>query len=306
MRNVINYYYNFDIYNLRKIKDNYFLNFKNNLYLFWKVDYKIDISYVQELLKSIQFIPEFHTIILNRDNQILTFDGNDYYVLLKINIKYNKIVSIDDLLKLNSVNVLSKQIGKFSKFNWIELWSKKIDYLEYYMDTKDNIDDNIKSIFNYFIGLGENAINYIKKTFEDERATESDNLTLCHNRITTNYTLYDLYNPLNIIVDHISRDVAEYLKSLFYTRKYNLHKIEYIIKKANLSNFGSRLLLGRIIFPTFFFDLLDDYEINNFSSDEIIDVYNRTSEYEKFIFMVYSTITNNKKNAIPNVYWLNK
>lgn len=306
MRNVINYYYNFDIYNLRKIKDNYFLNFKNNLYLFWKVDYKIDISYVQELLKSIQFIPEFHTIILNRDNQILTFDGNDYYVLLKINIKYNKIVSIDDLLKLNSVNVLSKQIGKFSKFNWIELWSKKIDYLEYYMDTKDNIDDNIKSIFNYFIGLGENAINYIKKTFEDERATESDNLTLCHNRITINYTLYDLYNPLNIIVDHISRDVAEYLKSLFYTRKYNLHKIEYIIKKANLSNFGSRLLLGRIIFPTFFFDLLDDYEINNFSSDEIIDVYNRTSEYEKFIFMVYSTITNNKKNAIPNVYWLNK
>lgn len=306
MRNVINYYYNFDIYNLRKIKDNYFLNFKNNLYLFWKVDYKIDISYVQDLLKSIQFIPEFHTIILNRDNQILTFDGNDYYVLLKINIKYNKIVSIDDLLKLNSVNVLSKQIGKFSKFNWIELWSKKIDYLEYYMDTKDNIDDNIKSIFNYFIGLGENAINYIKKTFEDERATESDNLTLCHNRITTNYTLYDLYNPLNIIVDHISRDVAEYLKSLFYTRKYNLHKIESIIKKANLSNFGSRLLLGRIIFPTFFFDLLDDYEINNFSSDEIIDVYNRTSEYEKFIFMVYSTITNNKKNAIPNVYWLNK
>ncbi|MGN1000698.1 MAG: hypothetical protein ACI4OG_02040 [Bacilli bacterium] len=306
MRNVINYYYNFDIYNLRKIKDNYFLNFKNNLYLFWKVDYKIDISYVQELLKSIQFIPEFHTIILNRDNQILTFDGNDYYVLLKINIKYNKIVSIDDLLKLNSVNVLSKQIGKFSKFNWIELWSKKIDYLEYYMDTKDNIDDNIKSIFNYFIGLGENAINYIKKTFEDERATESDSLTLCHNRITINYTLYDLYNPLNIIVDHMSRDVAEYLKSLFYTRKYNLHKIEYIIKKANLSNFGSRLLLGRIIFPTFFFDLLDDYEINNFSSDEIIDVYNRTSEYEKFIFMVYSTITNNKKNAIPNVYWLNK
>ena len=306
MRNVINYYYNFDIYNLRKIKDNYFLNFKNNLYLFWKVDYKIDISYVQDLLKSIQFIPEFHTIILNRDNQILTFDGNDYYVLLKINIKYNKIVSIDDLLKLNSVNVLSKQIGKFSKFNWIELWSKKIDYLEYYMDTKDNIDDNIKSIFNYFIGLGENAINYIKKTFEDERATESDNLTLCHNRITTNYTLYDLYNPLNIIVDHISRDVAEYLKSLFYTRKYNLHKIEYIIKKANLSNFGSRLLLGRIIFPTFFFDLLDDYEINNFSSDEIIDVYNRTSEYEKFIFMVYTTITDNKKNAIPNVYWLNK
>ena len=174
------------------------------------------------------------------------------------------------------------------------------------MDTKDNIDDNIKSIFNYFIGLGENAINYIKKTFEDERATESDNLTLCHNRITTNYTLYDLYNPLNIIVDHMSRDVAEYLKSLFYTRKYNIHKIEYIIKKANLSNFGSRLLLGRIIFPTFFFDLLDDCEINNFSSDEIIDVYNRTSEYEKFIFMVYSTITNNKKNAIPNVYWLNK
>lgn len=306
MRNVINYYYNFDIYNLRKIKDNYFLNFKNNLYLFWKVDYKIDISYVQDLLKSIQFIPEFHTIILNRDNQILTFDGNDYYVLLKINIKYNKIVSIDDLLKLNSVNVLSKQIGKFSKFNWIELWSKKIDYLEYYMDTKDNIDDNIKSIFNYFIGLGENAINYIKKTFEDERATESDSLTLCHNRITINYTLYDLYNPLNIIVDHMSRDVAEYLKSLFYTRKYNIHKIEYIIKKANLSNFGSRLLLGRIIFPTFFFDLLDDCEINNFSSDEIIDVYNRTSEYEKFIFMVYTTITDNKKNAIPNVYWLNK
>ena len=45
MKNVINYYYNFDIINLRKYNNNFIFEFNNKTYLFYYVEEDTDINY---------------------------------------------------------------------------------------------------------------------------------------------------------------------------------------------------------------------------------------------------------------------
>lgn len=303
MKNIINYYYNFDITELRNINNDYV--FKNNgkSYLFCRIDDEFNYRDFELLLSEINKFKVFHTVVANRNNMLYTFDGINRYIMFKLNFVGNRYISIDDVVVLQQIIVTSTKLN--TNFDWLNLWKHKVDYLEYYMNTKDNINDEIKCIFYYFIGISENSIKYIEHILE-LRKNSIDKLSICHKRLNTKYTLYDFYNPINIVIDHASRDIAEYLKSMFINKDYNSKKIIDLISKINLSNFGYDLLLGRIAFPTFFFDLIDRQETLQFSESEILGIYDRASEYEQFIFMVFNIIKNTKKINIPSIGWLAK
>ena len=80
----------------------------------------------------------------------------------------------------------------------------------------------------------------------------------------------------------------------------------HFIYKLNLSEFGYKLLYGRVAFPTFFFDLIDRYEEIKFDEKDIISVYDRAEEYEKIVLMVYLSIKNIKNVNILNIGWIGK
>lgn len=305
MKNIINYYYNLDCTELRMIGKNYLFKYDNDFFLFCDLS-QTNVDDLLSLLRQVQSIPYIHTAIYNKNKQIITSDGINNYILFKININQNRYIQMNDVLHLyfdGSVFLTSKYNNNF---NWVNLWSEKVDYLEYYINLKDNIDDEIKCIFNYFIGLSENAISYMKKIFETTKHTENDKLSIVHKRLSYKYTLYDLYNPLNFVVDHISRDISEYIKSLFWDRNYNSNIIDAVIKQSNLSEFGYKILFGRMIFPTFFFDLLDKYELNQFSSREMLNIFDRTKEYEEYILLIYNSIKKTRNINIPRINWLGK
>lgn len=304
MKNIINYYYNFNITNLRNISENFYFNYKNNLYIFYLISYKVNINYTINLMNNIILDNNFHQILKNRNDEILTFDGTNYYVLMKVNIKYNRNINIIDLLLFSTIplNIKNKG-GNLKSQNWVEMWTKKIDYLEYYINNKESVSDEIKSCFNYFVGLGENAIEYVKKTLEGEKNVNIK-MVISHNRISSNYTLYDLYNPLNLIIDYNSRDISEYLKELFYSKSYNDKKIIEIVDKINMNEFEYKMLYGRLLFPTFFFDLFDNVEIKNLNSNYLISIYNRAREYEIFLNIIFNRIR--LKYNIPSIFWIKK
>jgi len=305
MKNLINYFYDFNISDLRNLNDSYIFNFNNRTYIFNKIEYDFDSKSFIEILKTLHFIPQLHTIILNRNNELITGDENNYYIMLKVNIDYNTSIDFDNIISLCNYYTNLKSYQS-SGFEWITLWSKKIDYLEFYMGNKDNISDEIKCIFNYYIGMGENAINYIKNAVNEFRVTDKDGLGLCHKRIRTEYTLYELYNPLNIVIDHKTRDIAEYLKACFVSANYDHRFINEIILKLDLSEFGYNILIGRLLFPTFFFDMMDEYENKSVSVNQVLEIYNRTSEYEKFLNTIFLLIKKNKNINLVNVLWLNQ
>ena len=49
--------------------------------------------------------------------------------------------------------------------------------------------------------------------------TFNGQVSVSHKRIGKNSTLYDLYNPLNLIIDYKARDAAEYFKDLFIQKE---------------------------------------------------------------------------------------
>ena len=72
--------------------------------------------------------------------------------------------------------------------------------------------------------IAENAILYAKNTNIELKPVLSDYLTISHKRITNQTTLFDLYNPLELIIDLNVRDVAEYIKFKFFFACYNTRR----------------------------------------------------------------------------------
>ena len=69
-------------------------------------------------------------------------------------------------------------------------------------------------------------------------------------------TLYDYYDPTNIILDHPSRDIAEYVKSAIINNCFDINEFEGYLNKIKFQKTELQLLFSRIMFPTFFFDYL--------------------------------------------------
>lgn len=230
-------------------------------------------------------------IIRNIYNRLITnINGRDY-ILIK---KNNNQVTIDKLLlKKNYVN--KSLFVYINRNNWVELWSKKIDYIEYQLNHIENKYPIARDSIQYYIGLAENAISYIRDTFNLKSNNE---LVVSHVRIMDK----DINMPQNIIIDYYSRDISEYLKYLFYYKKYDYVKITDFLKKAELNEFSYRLIYGRMFFVTFYFDIFDNIINNEVGENELKKILNRTIEYEDYIKNIYSIIT--EFVLIPEISWI--
>lgn len=293
MKNIIDYYYNLNINSITKIMNNYYFNYNGNLYMFYLIDYVQEIKDINTKLNLVN--KNFHQLVLNKNNEFITFDGHNNYILMKINIKTNKIITFCDLLEFKKNNILIENKTN----NWIKLWKEKIDYLEYYINTKESTDEKIKSCINYYIGLSENALKYLQLYAPMENMS-----SYVHKRIESTYTLYDLYNPLHVIIDFPERDIAEYIKSLFYNNNINVEKLKSIIKKSNEFNLNYELIFARLLFPTYLYDIFDSVEVNKLDKNKIIFAYNKTHDFERILGIIYEEISKIKK--IPSISWIKR
>ena len=304
MKSLIKYYFNFDIANIRLINNDYYFLYNGIEYVFLCVDIeKYDMNNIFRFnMQLLNYNSLFHQIILNKDNMITTIVGNNHYVLLKININGNKQIGINDILNfMIPISMENKLLSNANQFDWINLWRSKIDYFEYYTNSIDTKNIFLNELINYYIGLGENAISYIEDTLVNFKVS---NLVVSHRRIDCNYTLLDLYNPLNVTIDHVTRDISEYFKSLFINKKYDLNDLDRYFSMFIFAEGEYRLLFGRMLFPSFFFDNYELYVKNKLEEKKMLDIVNRVGEYEKFLKKMYLLIS--EKYSIPEVRWLKK
>lgn len=247
----------------------------------------------------------YHKIMLNRNNQILTFVEQKPYILLQVVNSTNRKLLLEDLQW--SYTLTSQQLKLLQpimRYDWLNLWKEKIDYFEYQIHHFQNKYPILVQSLTYFVGLGENAISYIQNTFDEESQALFLPVTVSHRRVSVLEELVDFYNPINLIVDYRVRDIAEYLKSSFYYDYYNLDEIDLFLQKIELSRAESRLLYGRMLFPSFYFDLYEEI-INGYQPSEmILKVIKRIPEYERFLYDLYFILQ--KYNNIPPVTWIIK
>ena len=147
--------------------------------------------------------------------------------------------------------------------------------------------------------MTENAISYYNNIiFNDEY-----DYVISHKIIRFNDNIDIIYNPLNIIFDYRVRDLAEYIKNSFFNHNSNIFKeINNYLKKYPLTINEAKLLVSRLLYPSFYFELYEDILIDNKDEKIIINIINKLPSYEKYLNNVIVYL--NKIYSIEEITWL--
>jgi hypothetical protein len=235
-------------------------------------------------------------IIINKFNSPISKYNNINYILIKIN--YN----ITNKITLNEINYIDTSLATNNiSTNWGLLWSKKIDYLENLINENGKKYPLLVDSFNYFVGLTENAISYYNNIIIPKNYT----YYISHRIIRINDTTEILYNPLNIIYDYQVRDIAEYIKNSFFTNnKVIFNELDNYLHNHFLSLIDIKLLISRILYPSFYFEMYDDILINNMDEKIILDIIKKTNDYEIYLNNIITYFR--KHYDIEEISWIKK
>lgn len=303
MKNNIMYYYNLRIDNITQNNNNYYFTINNDNYCF--TIYTRDIKESNEIYKLNKYMLSsnilVHEIIPNKDNYVVTIINNIPYILYKIYINKNKKLTINELTYLSNYTY---QVDKIlTRNNWNILWSNKIDYFEYQINQMGKKYPILVDTFAYFTGLAENAISYVKYTTLETQMETSDNPVISHRKINNN--IEPLYNPLNIILDHKSRDIAEYIKLSFLNKNTNIYQeLDSYFSSNYYSEYGLRLLYARIIYPSFYFDMYEQIIQGLRKESDLLNIVSLLDDYELYLKEMYYYLK--KYHNIPEIDWITK
>ena len=293
MKNVINYYYNILFDDIHQTNQDFYFDINDSRYFF--ILFEGDISSLQntyklqeELLQRNLYV---HQILLNKDGQIVTFVNGNPYILLKA-LYYSEKINFKYVISFSQIIMNPKE-----SYDWKILWSEKNDHLEYQINQTKNRYPLINESFNYFIGLGETSIELL-----NEIKKQNIPQTIAHRRINSNNTIFELYNPLNLIIDTRTRDVAEYFKSKFFNTGNIDKDLEDILKEARLATAEYYLFFARMLYPTYYFDLYEEIISGKKDEKEIKKITDKINDYEKILKKIYSYY----KNFLPltSIEWL--
>ena len=156
----------------------------------------------------------------------------------------NKKIEFDDIILYSKNNIVINRL----KIDYFYLWKKKLSFLEKYYK-ENNRTDNYD--FFYYKGLSELALRLMK--------------TINYNNITYGSSInrfddINLFNDLYIYSRYgpIINTVAEYIKYEFF----NNRRVEYEkIFDINLTKEDYYFLVARLLFTTYYFDLIKNNKI---------------------------------------------
>ncbi len=291
MKNTINYYYNLNINTIHQKEKNYYFKVDNKNYLLLKCSNIEELDDIYRLNMYLSQILPVHRIVLNVNNEVITKINDSNYLLLELFSNNNKI-NLNNIIELSNIRI-PFSVDKLKRNDWYNLWIKKVDYFEYQLSQIGKKYPLIRESFNYYIGLAENAIILVNNIDFNNIP-----LGLSHRRITN--MSFNLYNPLNIVIDARIRDVCEYFKFCFFNNIDISMELELFLSYNSFNIDEAKLFLARMFFPTYYFDLYEKIIDNEIDESEIKKVIIKADNYEKILKQVYYHFKNNQ----INIEWL--
>ena len=299
MNNIVNYYYNLKNIDIINLDNNYLIMDNNDYsYLLYEVNNNININNTINILSKINN-SLYGDLILNNNKSYITKIDNNYYVLIRLKGIINDEISLKDMV---NNNIKYRYLNNNNNIDLNKLWSNKIDYLEYQVSQLGTNYNEILNSFSFFIGLSENAISFLNINNINYNNIHK---TINHLRIKNNMLFIDYYNPINILIDYDIRDYSEYIKSKLLITDDIDSDIKYILNNANLSDDDIKLFYARLMFPTIYFDKVEDILIDKVEEKELDKYIEIIPRYINMLKDVYLEI--NKKGIsidIPN--WIIK
>lgn len=305
MKETLEYYYGLDIDFLEELDGKYHFKLDNQDYFFVFYNRSIDelkdiVNVCNEMvLKGINV----NKILINRNNSYLTKINEYDYILFAVS-NINEEYDIFDMIKISDKLVLNNSKSSLYRNNWGTLWSEKVDYFEYQVRELAINKDVVKNSFSYYIGLAENAISYVNNTNYKYKNVLDYRIVLSHRRVYfPNYKLNYL-NPLSFIFDLEVRDIAEYLKSMFFNKneEYVLEELSSYLKVRRLSIYEYQMLFARLLYPTYYFDNYESVMNKNVDEEVLVKIIKRCNDYEIFLKKAYLEISRYAK--IDKIDWI--
>lgn len=284
MKNIINYYYNLKIEDIKQRENVIYFFVSNFKYVF--IPYTKELQLAQSIYELNQILIQrnifTHQIMLNINGQILTYVNGEYYILLKIIYPNNKI-QMPDILYLNNIQLNSPD--NLKRNNWAKMWSEKNDYLEYQVSQLGKKHPDIRFSFAYYLGLAETSIALV-----NELNLVSTKLYLSHVRINDSDTYYELLDPLNLILDYKVRDIAEYFKSSFFSGKDINDELNNYLFQTMLTYEEWILFFARMLYPSYYFDLHEEIINGRKDNSDLKKMTSKVNEFEKILVDIYFKI----------------
>lgn len=304
MKDMINYYYNFNVESVEDWDTIYTFKWQNENFYFVPLKRSerelIDLTLVSKELKTRGI--ECHDLIINKFGKLITNVYEANYILLKPIGNIDEEYDLQSMIKINNSLVLNPNKSNLYRNSWAKLWSDKIDYFEYQVHELGRGKEIILDSFSYYIGLGENAISYIDNTNRKYKKTGLDRICLSHRRIKyPNYKLNYL-NPLSFIFDLEVRDIAEYIKSAFFVGENALSYLKEALAITKFSIYSLELLYARLLYPSYYFDIYEKIMNNEEEEEKLISIIEASDAYEDFLKSAYIEI--NKYAPIEGISWI--
>ena len=80
-------------------------------------------------------------------------------------------------------------------------------------------------------------------------------------------------------IDLEEREYSEYIKYLFFIEKKDFLYVKNLIDK-NINNYNKELLFSRLVYPNYYFDLLDEILLEKKDPSELKDIIILHAHYE--------------------------
>jgi hypothetical protein len=270
MRNVIRYYYNL-VENEYYEYDNYYvITTLGGVFVFKKLFASED-----EFFDLIKILNEnniqYNEIIINKDGNYVTYYENERYILMHV----------ENFETTGKLKFLSHF---FSKNNDViaDFWANRVDYYIQRIREVNLSSVVVINLFNYYIGLAENAIAvYNKCNLVNVR------YNISHRRLDYPVTGPLYYDPSNMLVDTLCRDMSEYIKAKFWSSNMDIQEVRNLVSEYNLNNDEINVLFARCLYPSYFFDVLDNYFDNKCDESDFEKFLKNICSYELFLNSFY-------------------
>lgn len=280
MKNIITYYYNLVPDKYKEIEDIILIECNKELYIAKVIkDKDMFIKIISEINNNIFYKP-----VLNKTNTyFFEYNNLTYSIFKAVEPSIARYDNFFILEVVDSVNI-----------NYSTIWEHNIEYYIKHLTSLESSNTEDITNINYYIGLAENAI---KMNELGNKLTIKVRKCLSHYRIK--YPNYNLTycDPTELLVDYVSRDIAEYTKSKFFSDEMTVEEFIKIINKYNFNDKELLYLFARLLYPNYYFDLLP---LKNIEKQQII--INKRKKYEKFLHEIFEQIKTT--TLYINISWL--
>ena len=275
MENILNYYYDINVINIKKY-DYYYLitSDEEDEYLFNEIINIDELKEIIDYLNNTNML--YHLLMLTKEQNItITYNDKEYALF--------KVRDNDNLNIFSFSNLITN-----GKCIWGTLWSNRVDY--YLEQLKEVVDINeIKYAMDYYISLAEIAISYFNNLEEIYKSSELT-YTISHHITSSPVSKYELYNPSNMCKDLIVRDVAEYIKASFFEDILTNNEILNLIDRINLNEQLANYFLVRLIYPSYMFKIYDNYIETKEIDRKFYEYMKKSREYENLLANIYNKL----------------